>query len=58
VAVSEADRRRLAEVEAGLRALAPQMRAIARDAVDIAYTAIGRPSWRALYAAEGLTEWA
>ena len=41
VAVSEADRRRLAEVEAGLRALAPQMRAIARDAVDIAYTAIG-----------------
>lgn len=41
LAVSEADRRRLAEVEAGLRALAPQMRAIAGDAVDIAYTAIG-----------------
>ncbi|UXI67971.1 YggN family protein [Tahibacter amnicola] len=38
--LNAADRARLAEYEATLRALVPQGKAIARDAVDIAFTAV------------------
>jgi hypothetical protein len=41
IAVSDADRARIAEYEATVRALVPQVKAIARDAVNIAYTAVG-----------------
>jgi hypothetical protein len=40
VSISEADRARIAEYEAVVRALVPQAKGIARDAVDIAYTAV------------------
>ncbi|TDR38948.1 hypothetical protein DFR29_11891 [Tahibacter aquaticus] len=40
LALSDADRARVAEFEATVRALVPQAKAIARDAVDIAYTAV------------------
>jgi len=39
--LSDADHRRIAEYEATIRALVPQVKAIARDAADIAYTAVG-----------------
>ncbi|MBL8300032.1 MAG: DUF2884 family protein [Rhodanobacteraceae bacterium] len=38
--ISDADRSRIAEYEATVRALVPQAKAIARDAVDIAYVAV------------------
>jgi hypothetical protein len=41
VAMSEADHTRIAEFEAKVRHLVPQVKAIARDAADIAYTAVG-----------------
>jgi len=41
VAMSEADHARIAEFEAKVRSLVPQVKAIARDAADIAYTAVG-----------------
>lgn len=40
IALSDADRARVAEFEATVRALVPQAKAIARDAVDIAYSAV------------------
>lgn len=40
IALSDTDRTRVAEFEATVRALVPQAKAIARDAVDIAYTAV------------------
>ncbi|MCQ4164016.1 DUF2884 family protein [Tahibacter harae] len=40
VSLGEADRDRIAEYEATVRALIPQAKGIARDAVDIAYTAV------------------
>lgn len=40
LALSDADRSRVAEFEATARALVPQVKAIARDAVDIAYVAV------------------
>ena len=39
--LSDADRARIAEYEASVRALVPQVKAIARDAANIAYTAVG-----------------
>lgn len=41
MAMSEADHARIAEFEAKVRSLVPQVKAIARDAADIAYTAVG-----------------
>lgn len=40
LSLSDADRARIAEFEATVRALVPQAKAIARDAVDIAYSAV------------------
>lgn len=40
ISLSDADRTRVAEFEATVRALVPQAKAIARDAVDIAYSAV------------------
>lgn len=40
LSISDADRARIAEYEATVRALVPQAKAIARDAVDIAYVAV------------------
>lgn len=40
LALSDADHARIAEYEATVRALVPQAKAIARDAVDIAYAAV------------------
>lgn len=40
VTLSDADRLRVAEYEATVRALVPQAKAIARDAIDIAYVAV------------------
>lgn len=40
VSLGEADRERIAEYEATVRALIPQAKGIARDAIDIAYTAV------------------
>ncbi len=39
--LSDADRARIAEYEATVRTLMPQVKAIARDAIDIAYVAVG-----------------
>ncbi len=41
VELSRADRERIAEYEATVRRLIPQVKAIARDATDIAFTAVG-----------------
>lgn len=41
IALSDADSARVAKYEATVRALVPQAKAIARDAVDIAFTAVG-----------------
>jgi len=40
LALSDTDRARVAEYEATVRALVPQAKAIARDAIDIAYVAV------------------
>ncbi|HSX62001.1 MAG TPA: DUF2884 family protein [Tahibacter sp.] len=40
LAISDADRARVAEYEATVRALVPQAKAIARDAIDVAYVAV------------------
>lgn len=40
IGLSDADRSRVAEFEATVRALVPQAKAVARDAVDIAYSAV------------------
>jgi hypothetical protein len=40
LSISDADRARIAEYEATVRALVPQAKAIARDAIDIAYVAV------------------
>jgi Protein of unknown function (DUF2884) len=40
LSLSDADRTRIAEFEATLRALVPQAKGIARDAIDIAYSAV------------------
>ena len=41
IALSDADASRIAKYEATVRALVPQVKAIARDAIEIAFTAVG-----------------